>query len=99
MVAISLRQLDGAFQDGEVVTLKKIQQAGFTAKGAMTRIKIIGGGLLKKKLQVKAHAFTPSAQEAIIKAGGKVEILPVPVPPVKVKHGASAEAEPEASIA
>jgi ribosomal protein L15 len=50
MVAISLRQLDGAFQDGEVVTLKKIQQAGFTAKGAMTRIKIIGGGLLKKKL-------------------------------------------------
>jgi large subunit ribosomal protein L15 len=100
VVAISLRQLDGAFQDGEVVTLKKIQQAGFTPKGAMTRIKIIGGGLLKKKLNVKAHGFTPSAQEAIIKAGGKAEVLPLPVPPVKVKHGAAAEAaEAEAPIA
>jgi hypothetical protein len=66
----------------------------------MTRIKIIGGGLLKKKLNVKAHGFTPSAQEAIIKAGGKAEVLPLPVPPVKVKHGAAAEAaEAEAPIA
>lgn len=36
------------------------------------KIKILGNGELKAKLEVKAHAFSKSAQEAIIAKGGSV---------------------------
>ena len=39
------------------------------------RIKILGGGNLSVKLEVKAHAFTKSAKEAIEKLQGTIEIL------------------------
>jgi len=39
------------------------------------RIKILGGGSLSLKLEVKAHAFTKSAKEAIEKLQGTTEIL------------------------
>jgi len=39
------------------------------------RIKILGGGSLSAKLEVKAHAFSKSAKEAIEKLQGTTEIL------------------------
>ena len=39
------------------------------------RIKILGGGSLTAKLEVKAHAFSKSAKEAIEKVQGTTEIL------------------------
>ena len=39
------------------------------------RIKILGGGSLTIKIDVKAHAFTKSAKEAIEKLQGTTEIL------------------------
>lgn len=39
------------------------------------RIKILGGGNLTAKLDVKAHAFSKSAKEAIEKVQGTTEIL------------------------
>ena len=39
------------------------------------RIKILGGGSLSVKLEVKAHAFSKSAKEAIEKLQGTTEIL------------------------
>jgi large subunit ribosomal protein L15 len=38
-------------------------------------VKILGDGELKAALTVSAHKFSKSAQEKIIKAGGKVEVL------------------------
>ena len=43
--------------------------------GRRDRIKILGGGSLSVKLEVKAHAFTKSAKEAIEKLQGTTEIL------------------------
>ncbi|NWG17822.1 MAG: 50S ribosomal protein L15 [Chloroflexi bacterium] len=40
---------------------------------------ILGNGELKRKLTVKAHRFTKSAQEKITGAGGAVEIIPLRV--------------------
>ena len=40
--------------------------------------KVLGRGELKRKLTVKAHAFSKSAEEAITSAGGTVEVLPLP---------------------
>ncbi|NLO01095.1 MAG: mitochondrial large ribosomal subunit protein uL15m, partial [Bacteroidales bacterium] len=38
-------------------------------------IKILGGGSLSRKLDVKANAFSKSAKEAIEKLEGNTEIL------------------------
>ncbi|MBR9860126.1 50S ribosomal protein L15 [bacterium] len=38
-------------------------------------VKILGRGELKSKLNVKVHAFTNAAKEAIEKAGGSVETI------------------------
>ena len=38
-------------------------------------LKVLGNGKLTKKLTVQASKFTKTAQEAIIKAGGKAEVV------------------------
>ena len=55
---INLADLEKKYKDGETVTLNKI--------------KVLGQGEIKKKLTIKAAAFSKSAEEAIIKAGGKI---------------------------
>ena len=51
------------------------------AKGLVSKndlIKVLGRGELTKKLTVRAHAFSKSAEAAITAAGGTVEVLPKP---------------------
>jgi len=48
-------------------------------KGRIDRIKILGGGDLKKKITITAHAFSKSAVQKIEKAGGKALLLPTAV--------------------
>jgi large subunit ribosomal protein L15 len=38
-------------------------------------VKILGDGDIDKPLTIKAHAFSDSARDKIIKAGGKIEII------------------------
>ncbi len=38
-------------------------------------VKILGRGQLTASLNIKAHKFTKTAEEAILKVGGKIEIL------------------------
>lgn len=44
-------------------------------KNMKSGLKIVGSGQVNKPLTVKAHKFTKSAQEAILAAGGKVELI------------------------
>lgn len=60
-------------QNTTVIDREILVSAGM-AKGK-DRIKILGGGNLTAKLQVKAHAFSKSAKEAIEKVQGTTEIL------------------------
>jgi large subunit ribosomal protein L15 len=46
-------------------------------KGRYDRLTILGTGEITKAFHVKAHKVSPSAQEKIQKAGGKVELLPI----------------------
>lgn len=58
--------------------IKSFDIATFVAQGLMRkneRVKILGKGELKAKLDVKAHAFTASAKAAIEGNGGKTEIV------------------------
>jgi len=53
-----------------------LQAHGLAHKGAL--IKVLGRGELTRKVTVKAHAFSKSAEAAVTAAGGTVEILPKP---------------------
>ena len=55
------------------VDMQVLVDAGLVSKG--DRIKILGNGELKLKLDVKAHAFSSSAKEAIEKLEGTTETL------------------------
>jgi large subunit ribosomal protein L15 len=51
------------------------------AKGLVSKndlVKVLGRGTLTKKVTVRAHAFSKSAEAAITAAGGTVEVLPKP---------------------
>ena len=52
------------------VDLDTLKQHGLASKNDL--VKILGRGELKAKLEVKAHAFTETAQKAIEAAGGTI---------------------------
>ena len=61
------------FDDGTVVDLKLLVEAGVVKKVEPYGLKVLGDGELKKKLTVKAAKYTASAKDKIEKAGGKAE--------------------------
>jgi len=63
-----------AFAAGETVTPATLVARGLV-RAERDGIKILGDGALKVGLTVHAHAFSKSAQEKILGAGGKVEVL------------------------
>jgi large subunit ribosomal protein L15 len=52
------------------VDINTLIEAGFITKKHL--VKILGNGELKNKLEVEAHAFSKSAEAAIVAAGGSV---------------------------
>lgn len=81
--AINLDAIDAAGLDE--VTPETLQAAGLLHKGAL--VKILGRGELSRAVRVTAHGFSRSAEEAIVAAGGSVDVLPLPFghgrPPAK----------------
>jgi large subunit ribosomal protein L15 len=70
--------LDVLQQIAEKTNVESIDVAVLVSAGVASKndkIKILGGGSLDKKLNVKAHAFSKSAKEAIEKLEGTTEIL------------------------
>jgi large subunit ribosomal protein L15 len=70
---VNLESLNG-FDNGAVVDETAIRNAGL-ANGKSDGIKILGDGDLKKKLTVRAHAFSKSAKEKIEGQGGTCELI------------------------
>jgi large subunit ribosomal protein L15 len=52
------------------IGIEELLQTGVIAKKHL--VKILGNGTLTAKLQVEAHAFSKSAEAAIVAAGGTV---------------------------
>jgi len=80
---VNVGDLD-VFNDGDVV-----DQAALAGKrlanGQADGIRILGTGELTKKLTVKAHHFSKSAEEKIKAKGGTAEVIPGPKKPVRNK--------------
>ncbi|MBE7008590.1 MAG: 50S ribosomal protein L15 [Ruminococcaceae bacterium] len=62
------------FEDGETVTAEALLAKGILSK-CEYGFKVLGNGSVKKKVTVKASAFSQSAKEAIEAAGGKAEVV------------------------
>ena len=62
------------FEDGAVVNAQAMLDAGVLSK-CRYGVKILGGGEITKKLTVEASAFSASAKEKIVAAGGKWEVV------------------------
>ena len=63
-----------AFSAGDVVSPETLLGRNVIKK-VLSGVKILGNGQLEKALTVKAHKFSKSAEEAIKKAGGTVEVM------------------------
>ena len=62
------------FEDGATVTVCDLLEKGVLSK-CEHGVKILGNGTLNKKLTVRASAFSASAKEKIVAAGGKYEVV------------------------
>ncbi|MEH7386630.1 50S ribosomal protein L15 [Bacillus sp. JJ1521] len=62
------------FEDGTEVTPELLIETGVVSK-LNAGVKILGKGTLDKKLTVKAHKFSSTAQQAIEAAGGTTEVI------------------------
>jgi large subunit ribosomal protein L15 len=70
--------------DLERLGLETVDRDALVGAGLMPRkaklLKVLGEGELKRKVHVRAHAFSKTAQEKIAKVGGKSEIVAVKTP-------------------
>jgi large subunit ribosomal protein L15 len=85
----------GRFPEGARVTPRELEEAGIVKQPADGGIKILGGGEMDRALTVRAHAFSAAARRKIEAAGGAVEVIPGPKPPVRRKMRGAAPAAAE----
>lgn len=62
------------FEDGTNVDLVSLVEKGLI-KDELSGLKVLGGGTLTKKVNVKASKFSDTAKVAIEKLGGTVEVI------------------------
>ena len=62
------------FDNGVEVTPELLKEMGIVKK-QLCGIKVLGNGVLEKKLVVKASKFSKTAKEQIEKLGGKAEVI------------------------
>ena len=58
------------------VSPESLYDRSLVGKGNL--VKVLGRGELSGAVNVKAHAFSKSAEEAITAAGGTIEVIPLP---------------------
>jgi large subunit ribosomal protein L15 len=72
---VNLADLE-AFDAGATVDEAALKTRGLV-KGRYDGVKVLGNGTLTKKLTVRAHKLSAAAREAVEKAGGSVDELPL----------------------
>ena len=71
---INVSDLEG-LENGTVVNAGMLKELGIVRKIEKDGLKVLGGGELTKKLDVKAAKFSKGAEEAIKNAGGTIEVI------------------------
>jgi len=71
--AVNLSVFD-KFKSGTTVDKEKLLESGILKK-CEYGVKVLGNGNLKKKLTIRAKAFSETAKKKIEEAGGKAEVV------------------------
>jgi large subunit ribosomal protein L15 len=89
LAELSLGRLQAAIDTGKVDAKKTLDEDALVAAGVVRRkkdgIKLLATGELKSKLDLKITKASKAAQEAVEKAGGKIEFIEKIVAPVERK--------------
>lgn len=70
---VNVSQLE-RFTDGADVGVEQLSIAGLI-DNLKDKVKILGDGVLTKKLKVAAHKFSKSAEEKIVASGGTAKVI------------------------
>jgi large subunit ribosomal protein L15 len=70
---VNLADLEERFDEGAEVTVESLKEKGLATR--KDPVKILARGEIKKKLTVRAHAFSATAKEKIEAAGGTCHTL------------------------
>jgi large subunit ribosomal protein L15 len=70
---VNLADLQERFSSGDDVNPESLRAAGLAKR--RDPVKVLGRGELKKKLTVRAHAFSAGARQKIEDAGGSCEVI------------------------
>ncbi len=62
------------FEDGTLVTPALLKECGLLKK-QLDGVKVLGNGVLEKKLTIQAHKFSKEAVEKINATGSKIEVI------------------------
>jgi large subunit ribosomal protein L15 len=71
---VNVDSLEGAFDDGASVGPAELAGKSLI-RANVRKVKILGNGEITKKLTVKAHKFSRTAEEKIRGAGGAIEVI------------------------
>lgn len=69
------------------ITPETLLAKGLVSKGAL--VKVLGRGEITRKVTVKVHGYSASAESAITGAGGSIEKLPLPFKVRPAFHGSA----------
>jgi len=70
---VNVSQLE-RFDDGADVGVEQLSSVGLI-DNLKDKVKILGDGVLTKKLKVAAHKFSKSAEEKIVASGGTAKVI------------------------
>jgi len=73
IVAINVSMLN-VFENDTIVNIDALKAVGLVSN-PRDGVKILGEGVLERKLTIKVHQFSKSALEKIEAAGGKAEVI------------------------
>ncbi len=71
---VNLGLIEKIFNENDKITPELLVRVGLVKTGK--NVKVLGEGVIRKKVEVHAHSFSALAKEKIEKAGGKTVLLP-----------------------
>lgn len=72
--SINLDLIDKLFNDGDVVSLESLRERGFI-KGVSYGLKVLGNGILTKKISIQAASYSDSAKQKLQEANVEFAIV------------------------
>ena len=100
---LSLGKLQAAIDAKKIDTKKAIDEDALVAAGVISRkkdgVKLLGGGELKTKVELKIAKASKGAQAAVEKSGGKIEFVEKTVAPVAKRGEGKKDKKKETRLA